>query len=110
MRLMACCFDSPLSDRLTTLSRLVLSIYLSEKRNITDEKQALNEALIILETQGLGEGKLFLSGTNQLNLGDLTVFGTLRGLEGLPVHTDVVENRGGPIPDWYQRMQTQVVA
>lgn len=81
---------------------------IKKKRNITDEKQALDDALVVLETQGLGEGKLYLSGTDQPHLGDLAVFGTLRGLEGLPVHTEVVENRQGPIPAWYQRMQSQL--
>jgi len=119
-RCMSCRVCSTLSGRLDWTNKrltpsLHLSIYLticlsdlSEKRNITDEKQALDDALVILETQGLGDGKLFLSGTNQPHLGDLAVFGTLRGLEGLPVHTEVVENRKGPIPDWYQRMQTQL--
>ena len=51
-------------------------------------------AFIILETQeqGLGDGKLLLSGTNQVHLVDLAVFGgKLRGLEGLPDPTHVVE-------------------
>ena len=107
---------SSLSDRLMDYNkRLALlhpSIHLisQKKRNVTDEKQYLNEALFILESQkqGLGDGKLFLSGTNQLHSGDLAVVGTLHSLEGLPVHTNVVENRGGPIPNWHQRIQTQL--
>jgi hypothetical protein len=57
-------------------SRLAPSIYiyisdLSEKRNVTDEKQALNEALVILETQGLGNGKLFFfAGNKSIEFGE----------------------------------------
>jgi hypothetical protein len=78
----------------------------AEKRNITDERQALHEALVKLETEGLGQGRQFLSGTDKPNLGDVSVFGVLRSIEGLPAHHDVMEGRvQTDLVDWYQRMK-----
>ena len=59
-----------------------------------------------LETEGLG-GRTFLSGIDEPNLGDLAVYGTLRTTVGLPIHEEVVEQRG-PIRDWYNRMADKV--
>lgn len=41
-------------------------------------------------------------------MGDIAIFGTLRAIEGLPAHRDVVEERGGTIPAWYQRMTEKI--
>ena len=79
-----------------------------EKRNITDERAALNQALEELERKGLGDNKQFVSGLDEPNLGDINLFGTLRSIEGLPAHDEVVEQRGGPIYEWYQRMTETV--
>ena len=80
----------------------------TERRNISDERAALDEILVQLEGVGLQNQK-FLSGMDEPDLGDLAVFGTLRSLEGLPVHQQIVEERGsGPIPDWYRRMTGKV--
>ena len=80
----------------------------TEKRNITDERQALNEVIIQIE-EGLGEG-LYLSGTDEPHLGDIAVYGTLRSIEGLPAHDEILEGRdaSSPLPDWYTRMKAQV--
>lgn len=81
-----------------------------EKRNITDERQALNEMLIQLENEGLKEDKEFLSGSSQPHLGDLAVYGVLRAIEGMPVHRELMESRepSSPLPAWYERMKTQI--
>ena len=42
-------------------------------------------------------------------MGDVAVFGTLFSIQGLEAHTDAVENRGGVIKDWYERMESEVV-
>jgi hypothetical protein len=80
----------------------------TEKRNITDERAALSQALTELEQNGLGDNKIFVSGTDEPNLGDVNLFGTLRAIEGLPAHQQAVEERGGPIPEWYERMTEKV--
>jgi hypothetical protein len=82
--------------------------FLSEKRNITDERQALDDVLSILEKEGLGESKKFLSGKEEPHLGDLAVFGTLRSVEGLPTHAVAVQNRGGSIMEWYEQMTAKL--
>lgn len=43
-------------------------------------------------------------------MGDIAVYGTLRSIEGLPAHDEVLEGRdaASPLPDWYQRMKVQV--
>lgn len=78
----------------------------SEKRNITDERKALEDALSTVITRL--EGNAFLSGMIEPHLGDLAVYGVLRGIEGLPTHTEVVMDREGPLKDWYVRMQQKV--
>jgi hypothetical protein len=91
--------------RLLTLLSL---FYATERRNITDEKQALDEVLSVLETEGLSGNKKFLSGTDEPHLGDLAVFGTLRSIEGLPAHAQAVQDRGGVIPEWYAQMNAKM--
>lgn len=78
------------------------------KRGITDERQALNEALTKWEEDGLAGGNRFASGKEEPNMGDLAVFGTLSAVEGLPAHLEAVEQRGGALSDWYDRMKQQV--
>lgn len=80
-----------------------------EKRNISDERQALDEALSHLE-QGLAAagGSSFLSATTAPHLGDVAVYGTLRAIEGLPAHNQAVYDRGGRIRDWYEQMKVEV--
>jgi hypothetical protein len=79
------------------------------KRGITDERQALNDVLTQWEKEGLGDGKLlFASGKDKPNMGDVAVFGTLRSVEGLPAHSEAIVERGGVIPEWYDRMKEQV--
>jgi hypothetical protein len=115
-----------------------------EKRNISNEQTALDDALSVLETNGLTQqhnglnknnsnnnnnqgtvdtsSVVFLSGLNEPNIDDLTVFGVLRSIEGLPAHTRVLYERTSnnnnnnpnnnatksPLLGWYQRMTVKV--
>jgi len=80
------------------------------KRNITDEKKALQEALDRFEQEGLENGKLsFCSGLSTPNLGDLSVFGVLYAVNGLNAHTESIQLRGGPVKEWYDRMHLSVM-
>lgn len=51
---------------------------------------------------------MFASGKDEPNMGDVAVFGTLRSVEGLPAHSEAIVERGGVIPEWYDRMKEQV--
>lgn len=80
------------------------------KRNITDEKKALEEALDKFEDEGLDNGKLsFCSGASTPDLGDLAVFGVLYSVNGLQAHTYSIQLRGGPVKEWYDRMHLSVM-
>lgn len=84
---------------------------MSAKRNITDEKAALQSALDTFENEGLRKGELsFSSGVaNTPDLGDLAVFGVLYAIRDMNAHKDAVQNRGGVVKDWYERMEKIVV-
>lgn len=102
--------------------------YPTEKHNITDERQALQDTLQVLEDHLRGDGgegnsdRLFLSSSSSSRpgLGDLAVYGTLRALEGLPLHAAILAGTttaktttttGDETPpvavlgSWYERMQ-----
>jgi hypothetical protein len=120
---------------LTPLFRFcVFPLTIKERKNITDERQALKDALTVLEQEGLlltttttttttttntttgvaGRGGVpFLShqddSTNNVavpNLGDIAVFGTLRGLEGLPIMDRILSEHDTLLKPWYQQMSS----
>lgn len=76
-----------------------------EKRNITDERAALMEALDKFHA-ALEDTHPFL-GKDSPHLGDLTIYGVLRGLQGLAV-VDTVNQAYPTIQAWYQRMEQLV--
>ena len=81
------------------------SFCLLEKRGIDDEKLALKEALVELESAL--EGNKFLNNSTSQDtpdLGDLYVYGVLRGLEGLAIHKEVMTEYT-LIPKWYETMK-----
>jgi len=81
----------------------VLLLHPPAKRGITDEQQALKDVLKQFETMALENGtKKFASGREDPNMGDITVFGTLRSVEGLAVHDEFVT---GALSDWYNRIK-----
>jgi hypothetical protein len=97
-------------------SFFLLSLHHSlEKRNITDERQALKDALQVLEDELVKTKTTTTNGTYYLNtsdtkkphLGDLSVYGVLRGLDGLPIHTEIM-SEFAMIAQWYQQMKRVV--
>jgi hypothetical protein len=81
---------------------------IKKKRGIDNVEESLREALVELEDHLKG-GSPFLNSasTTEPDLGDLFVFGVLKGLEGLPVH-DKVMGEFGSISNWYQSMDSIV--
>ena len=65
----------------------------------------------IFENEGLQSGSVpFSSGMpNTPDLGDLAVFGVLYAIRDMNAHKDAVQNRGGVVKDWYERMEKIVV-
>jgi len=81
------------------------------KRNITDEKAALQSALDTFESEGLKNGSLPFSSGHPLtpDMGDLAVFGVLYAVRDMNAHADAIQNRGGAVKQWYDRMERMVV-
>ncbi|CAM9383881.1 unnamed protein product [Chrysoparadoxa australica] len=73
---------------------------LKKKYNITDEREALLEALATWKHEL--EGKPFAGGEHP-HVGDLSVFGCIRAVEGLDTHAEVLEKSG--LSEWYNRMK-----
>ena len=90
-----------------SLAMYMAASKIKKRRNITDERQALEDVLVVLEKEL--ESKFFLSGKKLPDLGDLYVYGTLRAIRGLPVYDTLVDERGGSIFEWCERMETQLV-
>lgn len=89
---------------------LILCFPPPAKRNITDEKRALSDAIDKFEIEGLQGGNfLYSSGRSSPDLGDLAVFGVLYSVRGLNAHYNAIQSRGGVVKDWYDRMLTQVL-
>eukprot|EP00804_Cyclotella_cryptica_P016640 CCRYP_001956-RC/>CCRYP_001956-RC protein AED:0.25 eAED:0.25 QI:729/0.5/0.33/1/0.5/0.66/3/0/211 len=93
-----------------------LAMYLAaskvkSKRKITDEKAALQSALDTFESEGLKNGSIPFSSGNPLSpdMGDLAVFGVLYAVRDMNAHADAIQNRGGAVKDWYDRMERIVV-
>mmetsp|Transcript_25791 Transcript_25791/g.44024 ORF Transcript_25791/g.44024 Transcript_25791/m.44024 type:complete len:344 (-) Transcript_25791:812-1843(-) len=83
---------------------------IKSKRNITDERATLHEALDKVEREGLQDGKLdYLSGCQCPDMGDVAVFGVLNSVKGLDAHKDAIQTRGGEVKEWYDRMHEQVL-
>jgi len=80
------------------------------KRNITDEKEALQSALDTFENEGLHNGALPFSSGNSSSpdMGDLAVFGVLYAIRDMNAHKYAVQDRGGAVKEWYERMEKVV--
>lgn len=74
---------------------------------VTNEKEALEE--VLQEIEKALESKEFLSGLSEPSLGDLSVYGALRSIEGLPAHNRILVDADRPLRDWYQRMKSKVM-
>lgn len=74
---------------------------IKKKYNITDERKALIDKLTIWQTQ-LTTGP-FRGGRPTPDLGDLTVFGVLAAVNGLPAHTEILDAMP-TIQSWHDNM------
>jgi len=81
---------------------------IKQKRNITDERKALLDALDVFERDALSSPTQFVSGKSVPNLEDIAVFGVLRSVQGLPAHEDLVLKHSEKLNNWYKRMQQEV--
>jgi glutathione S-transferase len=78
--------------------------YSTEKHNIPNVSKALEEAMQVLEEHL--RVHVFLSPHSNHHGGDLAVYGTLRAVEGLPCHDQMVlSSDHTAIRAWYQRMK-----
>ena len=77
---------------------------IKKKYNIDDEREELYNALKVW-TDEIGEAE-FHGGTKPA-LADLYAFGTIRALDGLDTHTDILAD-DGPLKSWYESMARQV--
>ena len=102
-----CVVDHCQTDRGTTAKHFGFVA----KRNIADEKAALQSAMDIFESEGLKNGSLHFSSGHPLtpDMGDLAVFGVLYAVRDMNAHADAVRNRGGAVKQWYDRMERMVV-
>jgi len=62
---------------------------------------ALSEAMMQWELEGL------TNNTGVPNLGDVSVYGVLRAVQGLPVHDEIIAQGGDVIQEWYDRMKQE---
>lgn len=79
---------------------------IKSKRGITDEKEALNNALSLWEAEGLENGKKkYSSGKSYPSMGDIAVFGTLWSVDGL---IKAIPEDKVTLLEWYERMKMDV--
>ena len=91
-----------------SLAMYIAASKIKKKRNIDDEQEALRDAIRKWEQEGLDGGKKsFGSGQKQPDLGDITVFGTLRSVEGLPAF-DMALATSQVVKEWYGRMEKEM--
>jgi len=89
---------------------------IKEKYNIDDVQVALDELLAELESELSKEGSKFLRPTlslDQPHLGDLSVFGVLKGLQGLPLWYTIFDDddtqlKYPNIRRWYANVESAV--
>ncbi|KAL7559549.1 hypothetical protein ACA910_005177 [Epithemia clementina (nom. ined.)] len=99
-----------------------LAMYLAasrvkRKHKIDNERQALTlvlekpiQQLSSSSSSSSSNSGLFLSGLEEPHLGDLAVYGALRGIHGTPVHDEIWSSSKDSrvLKDWYERMQAKV--
>jgi hypothetical protein len=89
-------------------------LHFLEKHNVSDERHALQDVLVKLEA-ALRQGNppntasyRFLSGLEHPNIGDLSVYGTLRAIQDLPIYREIITERGGPIVEWSRQVTKEI--
>jgi len=78
-----------------------------KKHQIQDERQALEEVLEKPVQHLTRNGAKFLSGRSEPHVGDLAVFGALRGIQGTPIQREILEQRP-VLAEWYRRMEEKL--
>lgn len=83
---------------------------IKEKYKIDDVQIALDEVLAELESELAKSGSGFLGNAQAPHLGDLSVFGVLKGLEGLPLWHTIFDNQDTfpNIRQWYANVESAV--
>lgn len=91
-----------------SLAMYMAASKIKKKRNIDDEQEALREAIRKFEQEGLdGGNKSFGSGQNYPDLGDVTVYGTLTSVKGLPAF-DMALGTSPIVQEWYLTMEKEM--
>ena len=91
-----------------TLAMYMAASKIKKKRNIEDEQEALREAIRKWEQEGLdGGNRSFGSDRSQPDLGDITVYGTLHSVKGLPAF-DMALATSPVVEAWYERMEKEM--
>lgn len=92
--------DKYANHLLGSLAMWAAASRIKKKYGIDDEREALTSAALKWSAQIQGEHP-FLGG-EEPNLGDLSVFGCLRAIEGLPAHDEILS--AAPVRNWYLRL------
>eukprot|EP00501_MAST-03F_sp_TOSAG23-6_P001019 GSMAST32.ASY1.ANO1.1059.1 assembled CDS len=96
-----------LSHNIGSFAMWLASGKLKKKYGIVDERRSLYDALDIWEKSAL-QNKQFAGG-DLPNLGDVAVFGVIRSLEGLSLHTELLQSsKRTELSNWYTEMKSKV--
>ncbi len=79
----------------------------AEKKGITHEREALHNALIKFEKEGLLQNEFSSGKKDTPDLGDIAMYGVLKSVEGLPLQNEILPNNGSTINSWYERMRAK---
>ncbi len=81
---------------------------IKEKYKIDDVEVALDETLVELESELSKSASGFLGPSKIPHLGDLAVFGVLKGLEGLPLWNTIFDGGFPNLQQWYANVESAV--
>lgn len=103
-------FDRMSNRILGPLAMYAVRGKIKKKYNIQDERKELGELIqewiSALEKDRDPDSVKFLLG-NSISIADVTIFGVLRGLEGLSTHEYVLD-QGKTIKNWYRLVEAEV--
>ena len=88
------------------------------KHKIDNERQALNDKLHTLvqhlttttqqPQQPEDKKMIFLSGLSEPHLGDLAVYGALKGIAGTDIHEECFQSQDPILQTWYNAVEQKV--
>jgi hypothetical protein len=79
----------------------------AEKKGITNEREALHNALIKFEKEGLLHNEFSSGKEDTPDLGDIAMYGVLKSVEGLPLQREILPKDGSTMTSWYERMRAK---